>query len=78
MEIRISVVIPTYKRPELLAKCLSALSTQTLNLQEFEVVVVGDGADQYTEESDRQELVALNLPVIAGKYVCIHPTSRGS
>jgi len=51
MEIRISVVIPTYKRPELLVKCLNALSKQTLNHREFEIIVVSDGPDRYTETS---------------------------
>jgi glycosyltransferase involved in cell wall biosynthesis len=45
MSIKISVVIPTYKRPKLLTKCLSALAEQRLPREEFEVIVVSDGPD---------------------------------
>jgi glycosyltransferase involved in cell wall biosynthesis len=39
----ISVVIPTCGRPELLRRCLDALSRQTLDPSRFEVIVVDDG-----------------------------------
>jgi len=39
---KISVVIPTYRRPQLLARCLQALREQTLPISEFEVIVVDD------------------------------------
>ena len=45
MSLRISVVIPTYKRPNLLMKCLSALANQDLGKENFEVLVVSDGPD---------------------------------
>lgn len=40
---RVSVVIPTYRRPELLERCLAALRRQTLPADAFEIVVVHDG-----------------------------------
>ncbi|PYP75341.1 MAG: glycosyl transferase [Gemmatimonadetes bacterium] len=40
----ISVVIPTFGRPESLARCLDALAAQTLPRHEFEVVVCDDGS----------------------------------
>lgn len=40
---RISVVMPTYRRPRLLARCLDALLSQTLPGDAFEIVVVDDG-----------------------------------
>jgi GT2 family glycosyltransferase len=43
MTIRVSVVIPTCRRPELLGRCLEALLGQTLPAAEFEVIVVDDG-----------------------------------
>jgi glycosyltransferase involved in cell wall biosynthesis len=49
MAIHISVVIPTYKRPALLKRCLDALMRQTLGKDEFEVIVVSDGPDEETE-----------------------------
>jgi len=45
---RISVVIPTYRRPELLTRCLDALLAQTLAGHAFEVIVVDDGCDDDT------------------------------
>lgn len=45
---KISVVIPTYRRPHLLAACLEALSNQDLDKEDFEVIVVSDGPDVST------------------------------
>jgi glycosyltransferase involved in cell wall biosynthesis len=45
METKISVVIPTYKRPELLIDCLKSLCKQSINKADFEVIVVSDGPD---------------------------------
>lgn len=38
-----TVVVPTYDRPDGLARCLAALAAQTLPTERFEVVVVDDG-----------------------------------
>src|SRR5215204_30093 len=54
MQIKISVVIPTYKRPGLLSACLSALTSQTLYKNSYEVIVVSDGPDMETELVVRQ------------------------
>lgn len=51
MQTKISVVIPTYKRPVLLINCLAQLFKQTLNPVFFEVIVVSDGFDQETESA---------------------------
>jgi len=45
---RISVVIPTYRRPLSLERALRALARQTLSATEFEVVVVANGPDDGT------------------------------
>ena len=45
---RISVVIPTCRRPRLLARCLDALLAQRLAGDAFEVVVVDDGRTEDT------------------------------
>lgn len=50
METRISVVIPTYKRPLLLMECIKALARQTFSREEFEVIIVSDGPDRLTKE----------------------------
>ena len=41
---RVSVIVPTYRRPESLARCLDALDRQTRAAQETIVVVRGDDA----------------------------------
>jgi cellulose synthase/poly-beta-1,6-N-acetylglucosamine synthase-like glycosyltransferase len=47
---KISVVIPTFKRPELLKRCLTALLQQSFSRNEFEVVVADNAGDQWTRE----------------------------
>ncbi|WP_089340836.1 glycosyltransferase family 2 protein [Burkholderia singularis] len=39
---RVSVVVPTYRRPDLLARCLSALCAQAFDPAAYEIVVVDD------------------------------------
>ena len=41
--LRLSVVIPTFRRPDLLRRCLEAVLAQTLDPHAFEVIVVDDG-----------------------------------
>src|SRR5690348_931640 len=48
---RISVVIPTYRRPELLSGCLAALGLQEFDPDDWEIVVADDAA---SEETRRQ------------------------
>ncbi len=43
MSLLISVVVPTYKRPDLLSRCLDSLRRQDLDPGLYEVVVVHDG-----------------------------------
>lgn len=47
----ISVVIPTYRRPELLLTCLQHLELQVLDKKLFEVIVVSDGQDERTRQA---------------------------
>ena len=57
---RVSVVVATYERPDLLLRCVDALLAQTLPPEWFEVVVIDDGSrDAYT----RHVLERLTLPV---------------
>jgi glycosyltransferase involved in cell wall biosynthesis len=46
---RISVVIPTYRRPALLLRCLNAVLDQRIDPASFEVIVVDDGHDDDTQ-----------------------------
>lgn len=50
MQKKISVVVPTYKRPGLLMNCLLALAKQDLNLDHYEIIVVSDGPDLQTRD----------------------------
>src|SRR5690349_7715077 len=45
MAARVSVVVPTYKRPELLDRCLDALLGQCYEPSGYEIVVADDGAN---------------------------------
>lgn len=47
----ISVVIATYRRPELLLNCLDALAYQSMPAADYEVIVVTDGPDLQTARS---------------------------
>lgn len=42
----VSIVIPTYARPERLRDCLVALARQTMPADTFEIIVVDDGSPQ--------------------------------
>jgi glycosyltransferase involved in cell wall biosynthesis len=46
--LRLSVVVPTCGRPELLRRCLQALMAQSLPGRAFEILVVDDGHDDTT------------------------------
>lgn len=50
MQLEISVAVPTYRRPDLLAKCLASLADQDLERTEYEVIVVDDGSGPETLE----------------------------
>jgi glycosyltransferase involved in cell wall biosynthesis len=45
---RVSVVVPTYRRPELLDRCLEALAGQDFEPSAFEVIVVDDATSEAT------------------------------
>ena len=45
---RISVVVPTYRRPDLLARCLDALRAQDASRGWWEVLIADDAADDAT------------------------------
>ena len=45
-----SVVVPTYNRSSLLARCLKSLEAQTLVRMAYEVIVVDDGSEDGTPE----------------------------
>jgi len=48
---KISVIIPTYNRKDILVKCLNALNNQTLPPTDYEIIVVDDGSTDGTEDT---------------------------
>lgn len=48
--LKISVVVPTYRRPDLLERCLTALLAQDLPPDAYEIVVADDGPSSDTAE----------------------------
>ena len=48
--VKVSIVVPTYNRRELLKECLDSLFNQTYPKDEYEVIVVDDGSTDGTEE----------------------------
>lgn len=50
MQIKISVVVPTHQRLQLLINCLRHLNRQTLNHEKYEVIIVSDGPDNLTKQ----------------------------
>ncbi|MBI3900307.1 MAG: glycosyltransferase [Gammaproteobacteria bacterium] len=48
--VRVSIVVPTYKRPHLLDRCLGALLSQEYPAGTFEIVVADDGDDAATRD----------------------------
>jgi glycosyltransferase involved in cell wall biosynthesis len=47
--VRVSIVVPTHRRPGLLARCLAALLRQDLGASAFEVIVADNAADAETQ-----------------------------
>ena len=45
---KLSVIVPTYRRPELLKRCLTSLCHQQIDRTLYEVIVVTDGPDAET------------------------------
>lgn len=60
----LSVVMPTYRRPDLLARCLGALLAQTLPADRFEVIVVDDGQEDRCREQVERVAATPGAPAI--------------
>lgn len=58
----VSVIVPTYRRPQALTACLDALSAQDYPAERFEVVVVDDGGGLRDTGSDFSRLRVLSQP----------------
>src|SRR4051812_4297096 len=50
MTVLVSVVVPTYKRPELLRRCLAALLAQDYDPRAYEIIIADDAACDQTRQ----------------------------
>lgn len=65
---RVSVVVPTFRRPELLDRCLAALAAQNHDPADYEILIADDAASaetrrQVEEWSMRADPRVRDLPV---------------
>lgn len=72
MTYRISVVVPTFKRPDFLHQCLGALTMQDLDPSDYEIIIVDDAAcesthmqvEQWIEHKKSRKSCARSIPAI--------------
>jgi GT2 family glycosyltransferase len=57
MTIHVTVVVPTYKRPELLKRCLAALLAQDFDPAAYEIIVADDAASGETQRLVEQHAI---------------------
>lgn len=69
----LSVVIPTYNQADLLRECLRSLTTQTLEPDRYEIVVVDDGSTDHTPavigeaQAGSRQVRSVRLPANRGR-----------
>jgi glycosyltransferase involved in cell wall biosynthesis len=61
--VRLSVIIPTFRRPDLLRQCLESISRQSVPHELYEVLVVVDGQDAVTGDAVKKLAKESALPV---------------
>jgi glycosyltransferase involved in cell wall biosynthesis len=72
---RISVVIPTYHRPDLLLRCLNAVLDQSMAPDSYEIIVADDGHDDDTQRAVTE--IARDLGSVGNLRYLRPPTGRG-
>jgi GT2 family glycosyltransferase len=70
----VSVVVPTYRRPSMLAACLGALCEQDFPADRYEIVVCDDGPDDATRICVERAAVAQAARGLAVRYVPVTRT----
>lgn len=71
MSVLVSVVVPTYRRPALLKRCLDALLAQTLHPSLYEIVVADDAPEEAVRELVELERTRARCAL---RYVAVHDT----
>lgn len=69
VSMKVSVVIPTCNRPELLGRCLAALVAQDFDAAEYEIIVADDAANEATR---RQVETYAKRAAVAVRYVPVN------
>jgi glycosyltransferase involved in cell wall biosynthesis len=64
MTIRVSVVVPTYRRPDLLDRCLHALANQEFDPAAYEILVCDDAASDATRAQVEARTTGVPLPAV--------------
>jgi GT2 family glycosyltransferase len=73
MSVEVSVVVPTYRRPELLERCLAALVAQDFDPHAYEIIVADDGDEARTRAVvERRAKATGGAPAI--RYVAVTTT----
>ncbi|HYG55983.1 MAG TPA: glycosyltransferase [Burkholderiales bacterium] len=65
MTLRVSVVVPTCGRPQLLARCIAALESQSLPEHDYEVIVVEDGGRRGPASARNRGWRLASAPIVA-------------
>jgi glycosyltransferase involved in cell wall biosynthesis len=68
---RVCVVVPTYRRPDLLGRCLRALLAQDFAPEQYEIVVADDGPDSDTRTLVESVRAGLPNPSPRLRYVAV-------
>ena len=68
----VSVVVPTFKRPELLARCLDGLLSQDFDAQDYEIIIADDAN---CAETERQVTLIAEKARLLGGTVLYVPLS---
>ncbi|MCB0310325.1 MAG: glycosyltransferase family 2 protein, partial [Bdellovibrionales bacterium] len=79
LQLKISVILPTYNRPSILARCLEGFAAQDIPSSDFEVVIVDDGSDppaygvvrSFEERLNIQYIYQENQGLAAARQRCI-------
>jgi GT2 family glycosyltransferase len=72
----VTVVIPTYRRVDLLMRCLRALTRQTLAPWRFEIIVADDGCETATRLAVEKFTTGVADSALAVRYLPV-PATRG-
>lgn len=71
---QIAAVVPTFRRPDLLARCLAALCAQDLDPAQYEIVVCDDGPDDATRATVETFAAEASARGLAIRYLAVTAT----